>query len=191
MMRLIMRAIGEAAAEPVTLGQLRDHIRLDDNGDDAAVLGFGIAARQWIEQHLGRPIMPQTVRGVCEAWPDKGGLEVAMPVNSVDMISFTDPDQVATEWETGWVARVSQGGVTRIRPAAGGDWPALGDDPVITVNATAGFAPVPEPIATAICKLAGYLNADRDGIGDAGQGFGRLPRDVRELVASWRWRQLA
>jgi uncharacterized phiE125 gp8 family phage protein len=191
MMRLIMRAIGDAAAEPVTLGQLRAHIRLDDNAEDAVVLGFGIAARQWLEQYLGRPIMAQTVRGVCEDWPEKGALELAMPVNSVDMISFTDSDQVATEWETGWVARVSQGGVTRIRPAAGGDWPALGDDPVITVNATAGFALVPEPIAVAICKLAGYMHADRDGIGASSDGYGRLPRDIRDMVSAWRWQALA
>jgi uncharacterized phiE125 gp8 family phage protein len=190
-MKLIMRPVGEPAAEPVTLAQLRDHIRLDDNADDAAVLGFGIAARQLIELWLGRPIMPQTVRGICEDWREKGGLELAMPVNSVDMVTFTDPDQIATEWETGWVARVSQGGVTRIRPATGSEWPSLGDDGVITVNATAGFDVVPEPICTAIAKLAGYLHADRDGIGDPGQGYGRLPRDVRELINPWRWRVLA
>jgi uncharacterized phiE125 gp8 family phage protein len=194
MMRIILRTIGEPAAEPVTLGQLRDHVRADDDIDDAAITGFGISARVLIEQWLGRPIMPQTVRAICEEWPATGGLDLSMPVNSVDLVTYTNPAQVVTTWTAGaagWLARVSQGGVTRIRPATGVDWPILGDDPVIIVNASAGFDVVPEPIATAICKLAGYLHADRDGIGDAGMGFGRLPRDVREMIGPWRWRFLA
>jgi uncharacterized phiE125 gp8 family phage protein len=193
-MRIIMRAIAEPASEPVTLGQLRNHVRADAGDDDAALLGFGITARTLIEAWLGRPIAVQTVRGICEGWPDAGSLTLSMPVNSVDLVSFTAPGQVVTAWTagtTGWVARVSQGGVTSVRPAAGTSWPALADDPVITINASAGFVLAPEPIVTAICKLAGYLHADRDGIGDPDTGTGRLPRDIRDLINPWRWRLLA
>lgn len=189
-----MRAIGEPAAEPVTLGQLRDHVRADAGEDDAALLGFAITARTLIEAWLGRPIALQTVRGICEDWPASGSLTLSMPVNSVDLVSFTAPGQVVTTWTagaTGWVARNSQGGVTSVRPAAGTSWPALGDDPVITVNASAGFASPPEPLVTAICKLAGYLHIDRDGIGAAAMGAGQIPRDIREMINPWRWRLLA
>ena len=193
-MRVVMRAIGEPAAEPVTLGQLRDQVRADSDTDDAALLGYGITARTLIEQWLGRPTMPQTVRGICEAWPETGSLALSMPVSTVDLVTYTDTAQVVTTWTagaTGWLARVSQGGVTSIRPATGIAWPDLGDDPVITVNATAGFDIVPEPICTAIAKLAGYLHADRDGVGEAGMGFGKLPRDICDLIQPWRWRVLA
>jgi hypothetical protein len=54
----------------------------------------------------------------------------------------------------------------------------------------AGFDLVPEPIVTAICKLAGYLYADRDGIGDANSGAGTIPGDIKSLIAPWRWRWL-
>jgi uncharacterized phiE125 gp8 family phage protein len=189
-MKLIMRVIGDAATEPVTIGQLRDHVRADGPSDDAALIGYGVSARALIEQWLGRPIVPQTVRGICEEWPATGGLELSMPVTAVDLVTYTNEAQVVTTWTAGaagWLARVSQGGVTRIRPATGIDWPTLGDDPVITVNSTAGFASVPEPINTAICKLAGYLHADRDGMGEAGMGVGKLPGDVRELIRPWRF----
>jgi uncharacterized phiE125 gp8 family phage protein len=185
-MRLMMRAIGDAATEPVTIGQLRDHVRADDATDDAALIGFGISARTWIEMFIGRPIVPQTVRGICDAWPTSGSLTLSMPVNSVDSVTYTDADQATATWATGaagWIARVSQGGTTSIRRASAASWPALGDDPLITVNATAGFASVPEPIVTAIAKLAAYLHADRDGIGDAGMGFRKMP--------PWRWAVLA
>lgn len=195
MTRLMMRAIGDAATEPVTIGQLRDHVRADGASDDAALIGFGVSARTLIEQWLGRPIVPQTVRGICESWPETGSLELSMPVTAVDLVTYTNEAQVVTTWTAGaagWLARVSQGGVTRIRPATGIDWPTLGDDPVITVNATAGFASVPEPICTAICKLAGYLHADRDGMGDAAIENVKLSQviDVR-LIRPWRWRLLA
>ncbi len=193
-MRITMRATAEPANEPVTLGQLRDHVRGDAGVDDAALLGFGISARTWIEQWLGRPVVPVTVRGVAESWPCKGSMTLLMPVISVDLVSYTDADQIVATWPAGpggWVARNSQGGVTSVRPAAGSSWPVLGVDPVITIEATAGFALLPEPVVTAICKLAGYLHADRDGMGDQAAGYGRLPRDIRELVKHWRWQVLA
>ena len=189
-MRLIMRAIGVPATEPVTLGQLRDHVRADDNIDDAALLGFGIAARQLIEQWIGRPITPQTVRGICEDWPATGGIDLSMPVNSVDAVTYTNASAATVAWASGpsgWVARNSQGGVTRVRPASGQDWPVLGDDALITIDATAGFTDVPEPLCTAICKLAGFLHADRDGMGSAAYGVGQLPPDVRDMVRPWRF----
>jgi uncharacterized phiE125 gp8 family phage protein len=186
-MKLIMRAIAEPAAEPITLGQLRDHVRADDDLDDAALLGFGIAARQMIEAWIGRPIMPQTVRGVCEAWPVTGNIELSMPVNSIETVTYTDAAQTDAEWTTGLIVRVSQGGVTTLRPATGVSWPLLGTDPLITVDAAAGFATVPEPICTAICKLTGYLHADRDGMGNQTYGFGKLPADVRDIVRPWRF----
>ncbi len=197
-MRLIMRPTAEPASEPVTLGQLRDHVRADDDVDDAALIGFGVSARQLIEQWLGRPIQVQTVRGIGEAWPCSGGLELSMPINTIEAVTYTDASGVVMPWATGRVARTSQGGITQIRPATGSSWPVLGDDPLVTVDATAGFAVVPEAIVTAICKLAGYLHADRDGIGDRNSGVGdrntgvgRLPPDIRELIAPWRWRLLA
>jgi uncharacterized phiE125 gp8 family phage protein len=186
-MKLILRAIAEPAAEPVPLGQLRDHVRADDDIDDAALLGFGITARTLIEQWIGRPIMPQTVRGICENWPATGTIELSMPVNSVDAITYTDAAGATVAWTSGWVARNSQGGVTRVRPATGQDWPTLGDDALITIDATAGFTVVPEPLCTAIAKLAGFLHADRDGIGNAAFGVGQLPPDVRDMIRPWRF----
>jgi hypothetical protein len=109
-------------------------------------------------------------------------------------VTYTNPAQVVTTWTagaTGWLARVSQGGVTRVRPATNIEWPTLGDDPLITISATAGFAAnaggVPEPIITAICKLAGFLHADRDGMGNQTYGFGKLPADISDMIRPWRF----
>ena len=181
-MRVVMRASGEPAAEPVTLGQLRDHIRLDDNVDDAAVLGFGISARESIEKALGFPVLSTTVTGSLESWPEDR-LIVDSPVTAIDTVTFTNPSGATASW-TGWVARTSQGGVTSLRPATGQSWPQLGDDPIITITARAGFANPPESIVTAICMMAAYLNANRDGIGQDNN----LPRPILSLVRPFAWR---
>ena len=181
-MRLTMRPAAEPAAEPVTLGQLRDHIRLDDNVDDAAVLGFGVTARESVEKALGFPILSTTVTGSLESWPEDR-LIIDAPVTSIDAVTFTDPNGATTAW-SGWVARKSQGGVTALRPATGQSWPQLGDDPIITVTATAGFAHAPESIVTAICMMAAYLNANRDGIGQDN----KLPKSILSLVRPFAWR---
>jgi uncharacterized phiE125 gp8 family phage protein len=183
-MKLIMRPVGEPDFEPVSLGQLRDHIRLDDNADDAAVLGFGVTARESIEKALGFPVLSTTVTGSSEGWPD-ARLIIDAPVTSIDTVTYTAVGGVETDW-TGWVARTSQGGVTALRPATGQSWPELGDDPIITVTAKAGFVQVPESIVTAICMLAAYLNANRDGIGQ--DAMNRLPRPILSLVRPYSWR---
>jgi uncharacterized phiE125 gp8 family phage protein len=178
---MTMRPTAEPAAEPVTLGQLRDHIRLDDNADDAAVLGFGVSARESIEKALGFPVLSTIVTGSIESWPGDR-LIIDMPVTTVDTVTFTDTAGATAEW-TGWVMRTSQGGVTSLRPATGQSWPQLGDDPIITITARAGFVHAPESIVTAICMMAAYLNANRDGIGQD-----RLPRPILSLVRPFAWR---
>jgi uncharacterized phiE125 gp8 family phage protein len=193
-MRVLPRYQGEPATEPVTLAQLRGQVRADDDSDDAMLWGYLIAARTMVEQWLGRALVPRTVTAVFEEWPGAAGngddaIELLMPVNSVDSITYTDAEGAVVPW-TGFVVRQSQGGVTRVRPGANECWPTLGDDPVITLTATAGFAVVPEPIVTAIIKMAAYLQADRDGIGGQAMGVGEIPRDVKAMVAPWRWRWL-
>lgn len=190
-MRVLPRTVSEPATEPATLSQLRAQVRVDDNADDAMLMGYLISARQHIENLLGRPIVPRTVRATFEAWPVLGSVELMMPVNSVDAVTYTDTTQAQVAW-TGFVTRTSQGGVTTVRPASVGWWPVLGNDPVITIDATAGFTTVPEPIIEAICRFAAHLYANREDV-VVGGGFGGvavLPGGVRELIAPYRWRWL-
>lgn len=193
-MRVLPRTLTEPTTEPVALAQLRGQVRADDASDDGMLWGYLIAARTLVEQWLGRALVPRTVTAVFEEWPGAAGegddaIELLMPVSSVDAITYTDTAQAVVPW-VDFVVRQSQGGVTRVRPAAGTSWPALGDDPIITLTATAGFDEVPEPIVTAVLKLAAYLHADRDGMGDASMGIGSIPRDLKAMISPWRWRWL-
>ena len=191
-MRVLPRAIGQPEIEVVTLDQLRAQVNIEagDDADDALLRGYLVAARHWLEEWLGRPLARQTVRATFESWPDwlsGTSIELLMPVESVDAVTFTAPGGATAAW-TDFVARQSQGGVMRVRPKAGTSWPTLGDDPVITMDATAGFETVPEPIVAGLMILAAFLYANRDGIGDGRTVLGKMPGEVAELVRPWRWR---
>jgi uncharacterized phiE125 gp8 family phage protein len=191
-MRVLPRIIAAPEIEIVTLDQLRAHVNIEagDDADDALLRGFLIAARHWLEEWLGRPLARQTVRATFESWPDwlnGTSVELLMPVESVDEISYTAENGATVVWPD-WVARVSQGGVMRVRPKAGTSWPTLGDDPIITIDATAGFDTVPEPIVAGVMLLAAFLYANRDGIGDGRTVLGKLPGEIAEMVRPWRWR---
>jgi uncharacterized phiE125 gp8 family phage protein len=191
-MRVLPRALGQPEIEVVTLDQLRAHLNIEagDDGDDALLRGFLIAARNWMEEWLGRVLGRQTVRATFESWPDwlsGTSIDLLMPVESVDSVRFTAPGGVITNWAD-FVARQSQGGVMLVRPKAGTSWPTLGDDPVITLEATAGWDTVPEPVVTGVMMLAAFLYANRDGIGDGRTVLGKLPPEIAEMVRPWRWR---
>jgi hypothetical protein len=70
-----------------------------------------------------------------------------------------------------------------IRPTATTDWPELGDDPVITVTVTAGFAETPEPIVMAILLLAAHWFGNRETVGP---NMSELPFTVAALLAPYR-----
>lgn len=196
-MRVLPRSLAEPATEPVTLAQLRAHVAASGDEDDALLLGYLLAARTWIEEYLGRAIAPRTVTATFEEWPagtygnGDDAIELLMPVSSVNSITYTAADGSTAAW-TDFIVRLSQGGVTRVRERAGTSWPTLGNDPVITLTATAGFDVVPEAIVTGILLLAGYLYADRDGqpTGSSATGTGKIPGSIKMLVAPWRWRWL-
>lgn len=197
-MKILPRTLVPPATEPVTLSQLRGQVRVDDNVDDAMLLGYLVAAREAAEASMGRPIVPRSVTATFESWPVTNAwdgftagaaIELLIPVTSVDTITYASSGVASQPW-TGWVSRVSQGGITRVRPAKGSDWPQLGDDPLITLTATAGYANVPESIILAICQTAAHFTANRESVivSDGRAIVAEVPRSAAALLAPHRWR---
>lgn len=188
-MRILPREIAPPLREPVTLAQLKAHVRSDAAEDDADLRGFIAAARAHAEQLLGRAIVPRPVRAIFDGWPcGDGQLELLVPVVSVDAVTYTGPAGGAAPAWTGFVARTSNGGVTRVRPASGQDWPALGSDPLITLDATSGYARVPDDLRQAILMIAAHWHANREAV--TVDGGADVPMSARDILRSHRWRWL-
>ncbi|MGI4876650.1 MAG: head-tail connector protein [Janthinobacterium lividum] len=199
-MKVILHTVVEPVRQPVTLEQLRGHVRVDATTDNAMLLGYLIAARSHVEHVMGRPIIPRTVRATFDCWPGTWpnsrygmvipAIELMLPVTSVDAVNYADAATAVQPW-TGWLARTSQGGATRVRPATGQTWPVLGADPIITLDATAGFPGViPEPIVTAILMTAAHFYANRESVivSDGRAIVAEVPQTTTALVLPYRSR---
>jgi uncharacterized phiE125 gp8 family phage protein len=180
--------IAQPATEPVTPAELRAHVRVDDAADDALLLGYLVAARQMAETFMGRPILPTVMQGQIEEWPEIGPLYLDAPVLTVDAVTYTDAAGATVAW-TNYIVRPAPGRLKAIRAAAGATWPTLGDDPVIAVTITAGWALdlVPADVCTAILQTAAHFYANRESV-NIGNITNEIPDTGKALLRPYRWR---
>lgn len=149
--------------EPVEIDDAKLALRIDGTEFDAVLPGLIAAARQVAEQETGRAFVEQTWRAELDDWP-----------TTDDEIRVYRPSACAvTYWDgAAWVALAGADYVfaginagTRLAPALGTDWPALGDialGPRVRIDLTAGVpadetASVPDAVATFITALVGQL----------------------------------
>ena len=71
------------AEEPVTLAELKAWCRVDTSDDDALITGLGIAAREYVEQALGRQLVTATFDLIYDAFPEAAIRIPRPPVQSV------------------------------------------------------------------------------------------------------------
>lgn len=69
-------------AEPVTLAELKSHLRVDNTSEDVALVSDIAAARDWIEHRTGTRLMTQTWRWTIDLHWRKPG--VASPSNDYE-----------------------------------------------------------------------------------------------------------
>ena len=61
-------------SEPVTLAELKLHLRVEDNTDDDLITEIGKAARLWVEKATGRQLMPATWQMTLDSFPGGDGI---------------------------------------------------------------------------------------------------------------------
>ncbi len=85
-------------AEPIVLADVKAHLRLYINDDDAYITALIIAARRAIESRYGLSLMRQSWALFADGWPDDGTFEIPLwPIISVDgLTSYADDDTAST-----------------------------------------------------------------------------------------------
>jgi uncharacterized phiE125 gp8 family phage protein len=159
--------------DPVTLQEVKEHIRVDSNDEDARIVDFIDAAIQRLDGRdgaLGCCLITQT-------WTlklDRFASDIAIPLppcQSIDSITYVDPDGVtrtlaSTEYQVFGLGTAE--GAT-VRPAYGNSWPSIRHLPeAVSITFTAGFGDnatdIPEPIRTAIKMRVGHLYEHRESV---------------------------
>jgi uncharacterized phiE125 gp8 family phage protein len=115
------------ASEPITLAEAKAQCRTDSTADDALLTSLIIAARMVAELILGRALITQTLRLLCDVAPTGQSLSLPRPpLQSITHIKTYDDADVATLFPASqyYADSSSQPGRVVLRGAA--RWPAIG-----------------------------------------------------------------
>ena len=183
------------AADPVSLADVKAHLRIDGALEDATLLAYVQAARLHLEGRdgwLNRALITQTWDytldrfpiTVCGASWDPTIYVPLPPLQSVTSITYTDTNgapQVLAPTEYDIDTKADPG---RIVPAYGKYWPATrAVVNAVTVRFVAGYgagaAAIPRPIRLALLGLVGDYNEHRD-------TDGPTPKWIEALLAPFR-----
>lgn len=163
--------------EPVTLQELKNQARIDDNTDDSGLALYIKTARETYELMTRRALCTRTYELTLDNWP--GGRRIRLPhppLASVTSISYTDEDGAVATIDSGdyLVSTVTEPGEIVLRN--GVSWPAvvLQEVDAITIRYVAGYGgadDVPAGHRLAIRLLAAhyYENREATGIGNVSE----------------------
>ena len=163
-----LRLITPPSAEPITLTEAKQHLRVTHTDDDAMIAIYLQAARQHIDGRdgwLGRAIMTQTWELSLDCFPLDGTIRLPFPpLQSVTSVKYDDsigdeqtlaPDaySVDAESQPGWVVMNA------------GGWPAtFAGINAARIRFVAGYgtaAEVPASIKAALLLMLGTLYENR------------------------------
>lgn len=167
-----LRLASAPAIEPITLDEMKAHLRCTDSAENDYITALIVAARAACEAETKRAFLTQTWTLTLDRFPRCNGLiELPNPpLQSVLSIAYTDEDGVVQTLDESYyqVDAVSEPG--RLAPAANCTWP---DDAstetlsAVIVSYRAGWtaaASVPAEIKHAIKLLASHWYANREAV---------------------------
>lgn len=180
-----------AKEEPVTLGDVKEHLRIDSDltEDDAFLDTAIVAARTYVESTSNLALVTQKWTAWRGGFPGCSG-SICLPKRplvSVDLFRYRDTDGVLqtlanTEYQADTVAFSP-----RIVPAYGKSWPSgRCDINALQIDCTFGYgaaAKVPEPVKWAIKLLVGHMYEHREETVVDQFALKHIPMGVRHLLA--------
>jgi uncharacterized phiE125 gp8 family phage protein len=171
------------ADTPVSLAEVKAHLRVDDDTENALVTAMIAGAVGTAEFYLGRSLITQTLRLALDRWPNEtlaGAdrpwawgpriIELARPpVQSIAGVTVYDEEDQATVVDSS-VYRLANGSNARARLVLrqGQSWPSGGRaTDSIEIDYVAGYGDggtdVPEPIRQGLLALIAFWFEHREG----------------------------
>lgn len=167
-------------SEPLTLGEVRSHLRIDGAEDDVLLLSLIRAARQHVEEMSSRALLTQTweltldyfpgYRASADCWDSPlSAITLPRPIlQSVSSVKYVDTNGTLQTLAITDYQVLSKSEPARIVPAYGLYWPPTRYQPeAVTVRYIAGWttaALVPQPIKQAMLLLIGHWFENREAV---------------------------
>lgn len=193
------------AVEPVSLAEVKKHVRVEHEDEDDYLLGLVMAARQYCELRVDRCLIDTRLEMTLDTFPADIELPLPLPPFSptvgrqdieIKFKNVTLQELTVTETEPTIVSspgtflanRASTPAV--LTPNVNGYWPVTGPiRSAVTIRWWAGYgdsgAKVPRGIRHAILMLAGHWYLNREAV--APGSMGTVPLGVDELLSTFSW----
>jgi len=175
------------AVEPLDLDDVKAHLRLDGDDEDALLTSLIATSRSHVEAALGVALITQAWRRQDDCWPRSGVVALmTRPVQSVDRIAVRGANGAETlVAASDYTMDLASG---RLAPVF--RWPEPGARlGGIEIDFTAGFGAVatdvPEPIRQALRLLVAHWYEVRSPV-NIGTMATRVPDTVSELLRPFR-----
>lgn len=170
------------AAEPVTLEEAKNHLKVDSNDDNLLITALITTARQLAERETKRAFITQTWEMVLDS--AEGEIEIPKPpIQSVISIKVIDDAGNENEVSSSYYdVDASENSPGRVRIKSGCSWPPHRGFASFIIEFKVGYGDtadkVPEMLRQAVLQTVGHLYDNR--------GSEDIPAGARALLWSYK-----
>lgn len=167
----MIRIITPVQLEPISLAEVRQHLRLPENEvEDNLLMSLITTARAYCEQYTRRALSEQTLEIYLDRFPIQGSIILPCPpLRSVTEIGYKDGSGNETILQTSNTVVDTDCEPGRVMPAFGSTWPVFTPFPSspIRIRFVAGYEDLPAAIRLAMLLLVGHWYENREATGTA------------------------
>ncbi len=163
-----LQLVSAPASEPITVSDLKTHLRIDAATEDSYLPALIAAARETVEQRAWRALFTQTWDLTLDRWPSGRSIKLPKPpLQSVTYVKYTDEDGVQSTLSSDAYVVDTAGEPGRIVLKIDQSWPSatLQVTSAIVVRFVCGWAStgsIPPALVHAVRLLAGHYYENRE-----------------------------
>ena len=182
--------ISGPSAEPVTLSQVKDHLRVDTSPEDLLLTDLISAARDMVEAETRRRLITQSVRVIYDGFGAHGMILPVAPVQSIDQVQHLDNDGNWATVSASDYRMVSSALPSELWPEYAKTWPTPRAVPAnVRVDLTVGYgasaSDIPGALRQALLVTIAHLYELREPV-VTGAISTELPRGVAHWLSQYR-----
>jgi uncharacterized phiE125 gp8 family phage protein len=187
---MLLQLVTAPAQEPLTLPEVKAHLRVLHDTEDDVIARYARAARIHIEATTGRAFVTQVWDFWLSAFPRGWRIELPRPpLQTVTWVKYREPDGVEQTLDAAAYLVVTAGLIGRVELAPGAIWPATQRrDQAVNIRFVAGYGTTldetQEDLRTAILLMTEHLYYNRGAT--TAENLKATPMSVDALLGPYR-----